>query len=48
MTNSEIVDLLELTGRLMELHDRDQFKTRSFQTAAFNLAKSTADLANPP
>ncbi|GAB3697938.1 DNA polymerase/3'-5' exonuclease PolX [Spirosoma flavus] len=48
MTNAEIVDLLELTGRLMELHDRDAFKTRSFQTAAFNLDKSTADLANLP
>ncbi len=45
MTNSEIVDQLELTGRLMELHDRDAFKTRSFQTAAFNLDKSTDDLA---
>ena len=48
MTNSEIVDLLELTGRLMELHDRDAFKTRTFQSAAFNLDKSTADLANLP
>ena len=48
MTNSEIVDLLELTSRLMELHDRDVFKTRSFQSAAFNLDKSTADLANLP
>ncbi|GAB4030849.1 helix-hairpin-helix domain-containing protein [Spirosoma jeollabukense] len=48
MTNSEIVDLLEMTGRLMELHDRDTFKTRSFQTAAFNLDKSTADLLNLP
>lgn len=46
MTNSEIVDLLELTGRLMELHDRDAFRTRAFQTAAFNLDKSTADLSN--
>jgi DNA polymerase (family 10) len=48
MTNSEIVDLLELTGRLMELHDRDAFKTRTFQSAAFNLDKSTADLVNLP
>lgn len=48
MTNSEIVDRLELTGRLMELHDRDPFKTRTFQSAAFNLDKSTADLANLP
>lgn len=46
MTNSEIVDLLELTGRLMELHEYDTFKTRAFSSAAFNLDKSTADLAN--
>ena len=48
MTNADIVDLLELTGRLMELHDRDSFKTRTFQTAAFNLDKTTADLAKLP
>jgi DNA polymerase (family 10) len=48
MSNSEIIDLLELTGRLMELHDHDAFKTRTFQSAAFNLDKSTADLANLP
>ena len=48
MTNSEIVDQLELTARLMELHDRDAFKTRSFSSAAFNLDKVTADLANLP
>ncbi|QJW90692.1 DNA polymerase/3'-5' exonuclease PolX [Spirosoma taeanense] len=48
MTNSEIVDLLELTGRLMELHEYDTFKTRAFSSAAFNLDKSTADLANLP
>ena len=48
MTNSEIVDLLELTGRLMELHEYDTFKTRAFTSASFNLDKSTADLANLP
>ena len=48
MTNSEIVDLLELTGRLMELHEYDTFKTRAFTSAAFNLDKSTADLTNLP
>lgn len=48
MTNSEIIDLLELTGRLMELHEQDAFKTRAFTSAAFNLDKSTADLANLP
>ena len=48
MTNSEIVDLLELTGRLMELHEQDVFRTRAFTSAVFNLDKSTADLANLP
>lgn len=48
MTNSDIVELLELTARLMELHDRDAFKTRTYQSAAFNLDKSTADLVNLP
>ncbi|HLL97401.1 MAG TPA: helix-hairpin-helix domain-containing protein, partial [Spirosoma sp.] len=48
MTNSEIVHLLELTGRLMELHERDAFRTRTFTSAAFTLDKSTADLANLP
>jgi DNA polymerase (family 10) len=48
MTNAEIVDLLELTGRLMELHEQDAFRTRTFTSAAFNLDKSTADLANLP
>ena len=44
MTNHEIVDALELTGKLMELHNADPFKTRAFQTAAFNLDKTTEDL----
>lgn len=48
MTNSEIVDLLELTGRLMELHEQDAFRTRAFTSAAFTLDKSTADLASLP
>ena len=32
----------------MELHERDAFKIRSFSSAAFNLDKVTADLANLP
>jgi DNA polymerase (family 10) len=45
MTNSDIIDLLEQTARLMELHDHDAFRTRAFQTAAFNLDKSTENLS---
>jgi DNA polymerase (family 10) len=44
MSNTEIIDMLELTAKLMELHDVDAFKTRAFQSAAFNLDKATEDL----
>lgn len=44
MSNTEIIDILELTTKLMELHDGDAFKIRSFQSAAFNLDKTSEDL----
>lgn len=43
MNNSEVIDLLEMTARLMELHEQDAFRTRAFQTAAFNLDKASDD-----
>lgn len=51
MTNAEIVDQLEQTSRLMELHDRgdgstDTFKIRTYQSAAFTLDKTTTDIAS--
>ncbi|TDB61861.1 PHP domain-containing protein [Arundinibacter roseus] len=39
MTNSEIIDTLELTARLLELHGADSFKVRAYGVAAFNLDK---------
>ncbi|MGA0555054.1 helix-hairpin-helix domain-containing protein [Larkinella sp. VNQ87] len=44
MSNTEIIDILELTAKLMELHDGDTFKIRAFQAAAFNLDKTPEDL----
>jgi DNA polymerase (family X) len=41
MTNAEIVDTLELTARLLELHEADAFKIRAYSNAAFNLDKLT-------
>lgn len=41
MTNSEIIDTLELTARLLELHNADGFKIRAYSGAAFNLDKLT-------
>ena len=46
MTNSDIVDLLEQTARLMELHEYDAFKTRAISSAAVTLDKTTDTLAD--
>jgi DNA polymerase (family 10) len=37
MSNEEIVEVLEQTVKLLELHNADPFKIRGFSTAAFNL-----------
>ncbi|MEQ9426908.1 MAG: PHP domain-containing protein [Cyclobacteriaceae bacterium] len=39
MENKEIIRQLKLTASLMELHDENPFKLRSYNTAAFNLEK---------
>lgn len=44
MTNADIIDSLDLTARLMELHNEDPFRTRAFSGAAFSLEKVTDDL----
>lgn len=41
MTNPEIIEALELTARLLELHGADAFKIRAYSGAAFNLDKLT-------
>ncbi|MFN4145224.1 MAG: helix-hairpin-helix domain-containing protein [Runella sp.] len=39
MTNDTIVEALELTAKLLELHEGDSFKIRSYSSAAFNLSR---------
>jgi len=39
MTNPEIVEILELTAKLMELHGADPFKIKGYSIAAFYLDK---------
>jgi len=39
MSNSEIVELLELTAKLLELHGADPFKVKSYGVAGFYLDK---------
>lgn len=49
MSNEEIVEILEMTVKLLELHNADAFKTRAFSTAAFNLDRfKDADIADLP
>ena len=46
MSNAEIVEVLELTVKLLELHDADPFKTKAFGVAAFYLDRfKSAELA---
>jgi DNA polymerase (family X) len=44
LENQEIINLLKLTGSLMELHEENPFKIRSYQNAVFNLDKISQDL----
>jgi DNA polymerase (family 10) len=46
MTNSDIIDSLELTAKLLELHDSDDFLIKTYNNAAFNLDKFTGEIAN--
>jgi len=49
MSNAEIIETLELTVKLLELHNADTFKTRAFGSAAFNLDRyKQAELADLP
>jgi DNA polymerase (family 10) len=44
MSNEEIVALLELTVKLLELHDENEFKIKNLSFAVRALDKETADL----
>jgi DNA polymerase (family 10) len=46
LENEEIVGLLELTAKLLELHDENPFKIKSYSSAAFNLDKVSESLAD--
>jgi len=44
MTNKEITKLLKLTASLLELHDENQFKIRTYSNAIFNIEKQAEPL----
>ncbi len=43
MSNDEVCDALELTGKLMELHGENPFKTKAYGNAAYKLGKLRCD-----
>lgn len=45
MTNEEITDSLEITAKLMELHDANAFKAKAYAAAAFRLSKMRYDFS---
>ncbi|MDI1354311.1 MAG: PHP domain-containing protein [bacterium] len=45
MENDAIIEALELTGKLMELHNENPFKIKAYSTAAFKLSKLRYDFA---
>ena len=47
MTTEDIADALEITAKLMELHDENPFKIKSINSAAYKLSKTRIDLNAP-
>lgn len=43
MTSDDIIDAIELTGKLMDLHNENPFKSRAYANAAFRLSKLRYD-----
>ncbi len=46
MTTEDIADALELTAKLMELHNENPFKVKAISAAAYKLGKTRMDLNN--
>lgn len=44
MTNEDIADLLELTVKLMDLHEENPFKSKSYASAAYRISKLATTL----
>jgi DNA polymerase (family 10) len=46
MTTEDIADALEITAKLMELHNENPFKIKAISSAAYKLGKTRLDLNN--
>lgn len=48
MENKQIAKIFQLTGQLLELHDENEFKVKSFGSAAFKISRLPQRLADVP
>lgn len=46
LTNKDIIQILKLTASLLELHGENDFKVRSYNTAAYNLERVEAPVSD--
>ena len=46
MSNSTIVDIFELTAKLIDLHDLDDVRAKVYTSAAYNLDRFAGKLEN--
>lgn len=45
MSNSEIADIIELTGKLLDLHDKDEMRSKTYLSSVFTLERLEMDLS---
>jgi DNA polymerase (family X) len=45
MGNSDIADILELTSKLLDLHDKDEIRAKTYASAVFNISRIDEPLA---
>jgi DNA polymerase (family 10) len=45
MTNSDIADILKLTGKLLDLHDRDEMRSKVYISSVFTLERLETPIA---
>ncbi len=45
MGNSDIADILELTSKLLDLHDKDEIRSKTYASAVFNISRIDESLA---
>ncbi len=48
MTNSDIAEIIELTGKLLDLHDKDEMRSKTYLGSIYNLERLEVELSDLP